>query len=44
MKLLLVVTELFNSDGRADMTKTIVDFRNFREVLKNKNINVMYLK
>jgi len=38
-----VVTELFNSGGRTNRMKSIVDFRNFRKVPKIK-ILLVYIK
>jgi len=32
---------LFNADRRTDMTKLIVDFRNFANVLNNKKSQIM---
>jgi len=35
MKIRLVAAELFHADGRTDMTKLIVAYRNFAKVPKN---------
>ena len=39
-----VAAELFHADGRIDMTKLIVVFRNFVKVRKNKfSVNLVHL-
>jgi hypothetical protein len=35
MKILLLEVELFGADGRTDMTKLIVAFRNFASACRN---------
>jgi hypothetical protein len=41
IKIRPVGAELFNADRRTDMTKLIVDFRNFANVLNNKKSQIM---
>jgi len=37
IKIIVVGSELFQADGRTDMTELIVSFRNFTKASKNKN-------
>jgi len=42
MKLLSVGDELFHEDGRTDMTKLIVTFRNFASAPKNATLRKVH--
>ena len=41
MKFRPVGAELFNADGRTDMTMLIVAFRNFANAPKNQSVNAV---
>jgi hypothetical protein len=42
MKICPVGAELFHADGRTDITKLIVAFRNFANAPKNNSVNAVY--